>query len=393
MNKTHILLLTLISLFHFALTASGQERYTVEARTLNVRSGPNIQGLVIHTLHQGDIVEVHQHLTDWSQVSYHDHIGWVAQRYLRKLPQQASATPTHAKAHKPWLDLHDPKVLYWCILLLLPILPAILLYLGGVTNAPTLFKRLFALSILAIWAANVHYFHTIPRANWFFKDPSWYKVVGNFFLYISSIGFLCIYSYTLLKFISSPRYSYDEEDRVDIRTSSIGIVITCIIIYLLDWLLKIHMDLLYYIIIGFILYQLYQTFKQLPFIKALLHILVYSFCFSCLLLIGYYCIVPVLILGFILFYGHCVEDSCTSSTSSSGSSSGQYSGDNDYEYSDDNDNEDTSYDSYNPDHDGSFYIDGRYGRTKVTPVGGGSLRGDDGYWYYKDDSTGEYVAE
>lgn len=356
MNRIHILLCTLISLFFFALSANGQERFIVEANSLNVRSGPNTQGLVVHKLHKGDIVEVTQQSNRWSNISHEGHRGWVAKRYLRRLPNQSTASQRPAKVSKPWLDLHDSKVLYWCLLILLIIPLSIVQYLAssGRSNFPYIW--LFGVMLLAVWAANVYYFYAVPRSIWFFKDPRWYKVGGNVLLYFGYICYMIGQSVFLLNYIA------DQDDRkVNITTSSIGIIITCLVIYLLDWLVSLHFDFLNYLIIGFMIYQLYQIFKNLRFGYAILYLLVYTFCFGSLIMIGSYCIAPVLILA---FFGLGGADNATGGSSSSSSSSRS---------------------------DNSFQIQDIHGRTvRLEPRGTNEYYGDDGNWYCQDYTTGEY---
>lgn len=361
MTRAYILLITLISIFLFCITANGQERYIVEAKTLNVRSGPNVHDIVVHTLHKGDIVQVHHQMTSWSRISHNGQQGWVAHRYLRQLPAQPQTKKATATYTRPWIDFSQPKVLYWTILIGL-IIPLMLMFMLWLKTSTHWAFTLYVLTLISVLLANVYYFYTIPGATWFFKDPVWYKVAGNVMLYYMYICFLAGLSVGLLDHIARLG-----NGTVKVSTTIFGVIITSIIAYLLDKILDLQFALTTYIIGGLLLYQLYQIFKNVRIGYGLLYTLLYTLLFGSIAIVCYYCIVPVVILGLLLI--------------SRGGS-------------DTETKEAPRPTADNPAADGTFYVNGRFGPTKLTPQNGGtSYYGDDGAWYRYDWGKRDYVEE
>ncbi len=79
-------------------TTSGGGKSTVNATSLNVRSGPGTSHSIVGSLRKGDQVEILNIQNGWYEVKYAQGKGWVAGRYVTKSEEKPSETPTTPSA-------------------------------------------------------------------------------------------------------------------------------------------------------------------------------------------------------------------------------------------------------------------------------------------------------
>lgn len=357
MKKIGILLLFIM----LSVAGIAKERYVVDANTLNVRCGPNTTDAVKGSLNKGDVVVVNYKNKTWANISHKGNSGWVSKKYIHKLSSSSASGIIHTRLRN--VNLGNTKVVYFFVLIGLGVLSGIIRYisLASIDSMPRYWLYLIISLITSL--ALINYFISVPGATWFFRDPEWYKIAFNFVLFLIFMVFMMVCLINLLD--ATAYHGYGE---IKFKNSLIAVLVASVLGYFIDWIWDDQYAISSIVILGILVYQSIQAIKNLKGGYSVIFILMYALTVSIIVVVCYYCIVPLIIVALIGLAGlDSPESSSTGKTQVAVS----------------NDESD----------DGSFYINGKYGRTKVEPQPGGRLWGDDRNWYYYSHVTGEYEME